>query len=345
MGGVARWCAFAARVPHQPELQRESSHLWCRRSKHKPIGRKPKHTMDTAAIRVCPPPVIHAPRGHPRFGASVYVSISPMVATSTAIKSSSMAQSSYSPIAPVGRFPSLSPIPTHYSGGSQVRFSWTASNAEIDSLCDPSLGEKIFAEDEEGEEGVNASLSSSTKSMIASRALMFHPIQLRQVSATASDYYHTPRNQHHHSSTTICASSGASQSSSRGKDLENMMQVASILTAMPHTPPPPGKTRNDDDDWVPSGGPTHAPSKAKKKGSGTKSKPRLELTIPTDLDVLSGRGGETNKHKGNLLFREEARKLRDVYRANGTSREVKYRLSLVRATIVCTSYQLFYSMR
>ena len=304
------------------------------------------HMMESAAIRVCPPPVIHAPRGHPRFGASVYVSISPMAATSTAIKASSMAQSSYSPIAPVGRFLSLSPIPTHYSGGSQVRFSWTASNAEIDSLCDPSLGEKIFAEDEEGEEGVNASLSSSTKSMIASRALMFHPIQLssfRQVSATALDYYHTPRNQHHHSSTTI--RSGASQSSSRGKDLENMMQVASILTAMPHTPPPPGKTRNDDDDWVPSGGPTHAPSKAKKKGSGTKSTSRLELTTPTDLDVLSGRGGETNKHEGNLLFREEARKLRDVYRANGTSRAVKHRLSLVRATSVyIISVILFYAL-
>jgi hypothetical protein len=125
-----------------------------------------------------------------------------------------------------------------------------------------------------------------------------------------------------------------------------MMQVASILTAMPHTPPPPGKTRNDDDDWVPPGGPTHAPSsKAKKKGSGTKSKSRLELTTPTDLDVLSGRGGETNKHEGNILFREEARKLRDVYRANGTSREVKYRLSLVRATSVyIISVILFYAL-
>jgi hypothetical protein len=117
-----------------------------------------------------------------------------------------------------------------------------------------------------------------------------------------------------------------------------MMQVASILTSMPHTPPPPGKKRNDDDDWVPSG-PTHAPPKAKKKkGSGAKSKPHLELTIPTELDVLSGRGGETNKHEGNLLFRKEARKLRKVYRANGTSREEKYRLSLVRSNSVYASY-------
>jgi hypothetical protein len=121
-----------------------------------------------------------------------------------------------------------------------------------------------------------------------------------------------------------------------------MMQVASILSAMPHTPPPPpGKKRNDDDDWVPSG-PAHAPSKAKKK-SGTKSKPRLELAIPTELDVLSGRGGETNKHEGNLLFRKEARKLRDVYRANGTSREVKYKLSLVRTNSVYTFSRLFYA--
>lgn len=296
--------------------------------------------MDTA-IRVCPPPVI-VPRGPPRFGALTYVSISPMVATSTAIRATSMAQSSYSPI--TGRFPHhLSPTPMHYGGGSQIRFSWKLSNAEIESLCDPSLEGQLFAKDEEGEEGENASLSSLTKSMIASRALMFHPIQLssyRQVSD-----YHTPQSQHH--STTPFrgnASSGAGQSLSRGKDLENMMQVASILTAMPHTPPPPGKKRNDDDDWVPPGGPTHGFSKAKKKGSGTKSKPRLESIIPTELDVLSGRGGDTNKHEGNFLFRMEARKLRDVYRANGTSRDVKYKLSLVRATSVCTPYQLFYSM-
>ena len=297
------------------------------------------HTMD--AIRVCPPPVIHAPCGPPRFGASAYVSISPMVTSTTAIKKSSVAQTSsyvaqslpYSPIAPVGRFlpHHLSPTPTHYDGGSQIRFSWTASNAEIESL--------LFAEEEEEEEDT---LSSSTKSMITSHAppLMFHPIQLssyRQVSD-----YHTPRSQHHSTTTTIRASSGASQSSSRGKDLENMMHVASILTAMPHTPPPPpGKKRNDDDDWVPSG-PAHAPPKAKKK-SGTKSKPRLELAIPTELDVLSGRGGETNKHEGNLLFRKEARKLRDVYRANGTSREVKYKLSLVRTNSVYTFSRLFYA--
>jgi hypothetical protein len=49
---------------------------------------------------------------------------------------------------------------------------------------------------------------------------------------------------------------------------------------------------------------------------------------PTDLDVLKGRGGLTNHHKGNMRFRDEARKLRSEYRGEDTSREEKFELSL-----------------
>jgi hypothetical protein len=35
-----------------------------------------------------------------------------------------------------------------------------------------------------------------------------------------------------------------------------------------------------------------------------------EVTEPTDLDILRGRGGLTNRHPGNMRFRDEARKLR-----------------------------------
>jgi hypothetical protein len=93
---------------------------------------------------------------------------------------------------------------------------------------------------------------------------------------------------------------------------------------------------------------TTVKTKPKKRGSSsrggsTESKPRRELVIiPTKLDVLSGRGGETNKHEGNLLFRMEARELRKVYRANGTSREIKYRLSLVRTNCVYTFSRLLF---
>jgi len=46
---------------------------------------------------------------------------------------------------------------------------------------------------------------------------------------------------------------------------------------------------------------------------------------PTDLDVLMGRGGLTNHHYGNKLYREEADKLREWYVAC-TKRE-KYHVS------------------
>ena len=61
----------------------------------------------------------------------------------------------------------------------------------------------------------------------------------------------------------------------------------------------------------------------------------LRLAIPTELDVLAGHGGKTNKHVGNLVFREEARKLRALYQLEGTSRDEKCELSMVKMLFVC----------
>ncbi|KAL3822472.1 hypothetical protein ACHAXA_006900 [Cyclostephanos tholiformis] len=65
----------------------------------------------------------------------------------------------------------------------------------------------------------------------------------------------------------------------------------------------------------------------KVRNSGFKKDP-TRIATPTELDVLAGRGGETNKHLGNLVFREEARKLRVFYRMKDASRDDKFRLSV-----------------
>lgn len=56
---------------------------------------------------------------------------------------------------------------------------------------------------------------------------------------------------------------------------------------------------------------TAAPSWTNKSARG--------IATPSPLDVLSGRGGQTNHHVGNARFRAEARKLRSEYRDGGTS--------------------------
>jgi hypothetical protein len=67
------------------------------------------------------------------------------------------------------------------------------------------------------------------------------------------------------------------------------------------------------------------------KSSKTKSKAlSTEVFEPTDLDILRGRGGLTNRHPGNMKFRDEARKLRSEYRHCDTSRQEKFVLSQVR---------------
>eukprot|EP00804_Cyclotella_cryptica_P018587 CCRYP_011405-RA/>CCRYP_011405-RA protein AED:0.00 eAED:0.00 QI:924/1/1/1/1/1/2/354/360 len=71
-----------------------------------------------------------------------------------------------------------------------------------------------------------------------------------------------------------------------------------------------------------------------KKSKGKKSKTNskslsTQVFEPTNLDILRGRGGLTNRHPGNMKFRDEARKLRSEYRHSDTSRQEKFALSQV----------------
>ncbi len=68
----------------------------------------------------------------------------------------------------------------------------------------------------------------------------------------------------------------------------------------------------------------------KSKNESARLTDPIEVATPTEHDVLAGRGGESNKHCGNMVFREEARKLRVYYRMKDTSREDKFAISLVR---------------
>lgn len=52
-----------------------------------------------------------------------------------------------------------------------------------------------------------------------------------------------------------------------------------------------------------------------------------KVIIPTSLDILRGRGGLTNRWAGNLRFREEARNLRTIYRAEGRTHDEKFLLT------------------
>jgi hypothetical protein len=48
---------------------------------------------------------------------------------------------------------------------------------------------------------------------------------------------------------------------------------------------------------------------------------------PTEDDILFGRGGDINKHPGNVHFREKARELAPSYEACGESKEKKFKVS------------------
>ena len=74
-----------------------------------------------------------------------------------------------------------------------------------------------------------------------------------------------------------------------------------------------------------------ASSTTKKK----KKKPKRVIDFstpiePTEGDILFGRGGDINKHPGNVRFREKARELAPTYEACGDykdSNEEKYKVS------------------
>ena len=65
------------------------------------------------------------------------------------------------------------------------------------------------------------------------------------------------------------------------------------------------------------------------KTSNKKSKYDKSDAIPrpTPEDILAGRGGGTNRHEGNIRFRDEARRLRIIYKDEQTDRRTKYVIS------------------
>lgn len=78
---------------------------------------------------------------------------------------------------------------------------------------------------------------------------------------------------------------------------------------------------------------TNPPTQTPKRGPGRPRKNKAKdsgkggIRNPTKTDILRGRGGLTNRHTGNIKFRDEARKLRVNYRNVDTSRQEKYLLS------------------
>ena len=58
---------------------------------------------------------------------------------------------------------------------------------------------------------------------------------------------------------------------------------------------------------------------------------------PTKGDILFGRGGDVNKHPGNIRFREKARELAPSYEACGDSKdsnEEKYKVSEISLIVL-----------
>lgn len=53
----------------------------------------------------------------------------------------------------------------------------------------------------------------------------------------------------------------------------------------------------------------------------------VKSIIPTDLDVLFGRGQKMNKHPGNQRFRELVNQMKPIYLAQGSSKKKKHALS------------------
>ena len=99
---------------------------------------------------------------------------------------------------------------------------------------------------------------------------------------------------------------------------ENSDRKLAYTEPLSHTPTEESKTKNS------------SSPKAKKSSKKKKKKPKRvidegHICVPTDDDVLFGRGGFTNSHPGNIRFREKALEFRPVYERS--SKEEKYNIS------------------
>lgn len=97
---------------------------------------------------------------------------------------------------------------------------------------------------------------------------------------------------------------------------------------------PPPKAENQE---------SRAASKSsRKKAKGKSKKATTGIIEPAEVDILRGRGGLTNRHPGNMKFRDEARKLKGTYKNADTSRHEKFLLSQVSTSNACISYMLIF---
>lgn len=76
------------------------------------------------------------------------------------------------------------------------------------------------------------------------------------------------------------------------------------------------------------GGGISSSNKSSSSSSKQDNGPSGEAILrPTPEDILAGRGGGTNRHDGNIRFRDEARKLRIIYKDGETDRRTKFLIS------------------
>ena len=275
-------------------------------------------TRSDAGIRdrnFCDPPVLEAAPGYPFYATASFVQISPMRSARTS-KSAKMTADS----------PNRESIP---HSGSLPGPIMQLSNADMESLYQQSSPGQILA-------GKALAVSSN---MCPRFGILPRPIQRLSPNFGSQVSHPTKSNS---DTESLCPRSSpgqilAEETLPMSSNLRYPTQLNSCrqisYTASDNRTPDQHMRMSSIFADIP--GPNLAPKTTKTKREDPKSvfkknPTRLRLAIPTELDVLAGRGGETNKHVGNMVFREEARKLRASYRLEGTSREEKFELSMVR---------------
>jgi hypothetical protein len=253
----------------------------------------------------CDPPVLESAPGYPFYATASFVPISP-VRPSRTTKSAVMAVDGRSRLSVPGFGNLPGPI-------QQL------SNANVESLCQQSPSQTFTHE---------------VSTMSSNMCTRFDGLPPRSIPCTESL---CPRS----SPGQILAEVVLSPSSIPGHptQLSSCRQI-SYSASDNHTPSQRGVLGTNEIRAASISADIPGPNLAlKAKNAKTKrGVPKHGFATPTELDVLAGRGSETNHHIGNVVFREEARKLRALYRLEGTSRDEKFALSLVRYCSVISNF-------
>jgi hypothetical protein len=252
---------------------------------------------------LCDPPVLVSAPGYPYYATSSFVQVSPIRPSSKEPNAGMNPTFPGQVLAEEVSSVSSSVCPRPIQRLTQHFGSGTLSYTRINSGM-----ESMCTDSSPGQILAEEILSTSSNPC--------YPTQLssyRQISYAASDD-RTP---------SQCGVFGASQATDT--DLANEIGVESVLEDLSGSNSAL-KANNAKTEQV-------APKSRSKKNF-------IGFTTPKELDVLAGRGGETNRHMGNVMFREKARKLRFFYRMKGTSRDEKFALSLVRAVWIRVTFIL-----